>query len=300
MSRFLAGTPITLEVTFTIDGTLVDPTGTPRCKVEDEFGVTVKAEADATKLGGSTGKLQFALTATENADPKRLVVTWSDVVLSAAPVITQVTREEAVGDFLFTEAEARAFSSDADTGLANMTKYADSLIVEGRDRICDAFAEILNWSPGTRWEYRVLDGKGLDRLFLPNVHVTALKTVETRKAGAQTWTAFTAAELADTVLHEGGFIERETLGAFPTGLQNLRLTYEHGLRPPLELKRAAMELLHEQLVGSNIPSRAISQTDELGTFTLSTAGRRDDVWFGLPTVDRVLKDLRESFPVVMA
>ena len=75
-------------------------------------------------------------------------------------------------------------------------------------------------------------------------------------------------------------------------MRNIRVDYTHGYQPiPYEVKRAAMWVARNYLTGSNMPRNAISQVDELGTFRLAVPGERGS-WFGLPEVDRVLRDYR--------
>lgn len=291
--RLLAGTAATLEVTVYVDGTPTDPTGTPTCAVVDGLGAAVR-NGSATIVGSNTGKLRFALEAADLANPRRFVATWAGIV-AGSNTITLVTNHEAISEFLFSEAEARAFDNAA---LADVTTYPDETILGARDAIHDAFEEILAYGLGRRWDYELLDGPGGAEAWLEAQEVTALAAISTRASGGSSWADFSGAELADTLVWPNGRLLRESLGSFPAGNRNLRVSYYRGKDPiPLELKRAALTVLREHLVKSNIPARATSQTDALGTFTLSVAGRPGQ-WFGLPAVDSVLSRLRRRIPGV--
>jgi hypothetical protein len=129
------------------------------------------------------------------------------------------------------------------------------------------------------------------------MRLESIRAVATRAAGGAVWTAFTAGELAALLTWPNGRLVREG-AAWPSGRRNIRVEYEHGADPiPLELKRAAMTLLAENLKVSDLPERATAQTSELGTFQLAVAGRRGE-WFGLPSVDSVLSRLSEKVPGV--
>jgi hypothetical protein len=291
----LRGTPATLEVICYVDGTAVDPTGTPTCAVVDEAGNAI-ASGNAVIAGGDTGKLQFALTGTNTANVNRLTATWANVVLSGQPAITLTTREEVVGDLLFTEAAAREFDQSA---LTSAVSYPDATILAGRDRIAESFADVTAVAMGLHYGREVLDGDGGATLWLAANEVGSVRSIKYRDRGTATWTAFTADELADVLVSPNGRLEREILGTFPAGRRNIAVEYEHGFQPiPEELRLAALRLLRNQLVASNIPDRALSQTDSLGTFQLAIASAQPGRWFGLPTVDSVLVRYRKRVPGV--
>lgn len=291
--RLLAGTAATLETTVYVDGTATDPTGSPTCTVVDGLGAAVQAGA-ATIAGSGSGKLRFALEAADVATPRRLVATWAGVV-AGGNTITLTTEHEIVSEFLFTEAEARAFDDGA---LESADTYSDTSILEARDLIHDAFEQILGYGLGKRWAYETLDGLGRPEVWLEAQEIRELVAVATRESGSQTWTDYSAEALADILVYPNGRLYRESLGSFPYGMRNVRVAFLRGTSPiPLELRRAGLILLRDHLVKSNIPARATSQTDGLGTFTLSVAGRPGQ-WFGIPEVDSRLSRLRRHIPGV--
>ena len=285
--RILAGVAGDLEIVLTVDGTITDPTVAGTCTVTDEAGDTIASGA-ASSVGTSSGKLRFSLTAAQNAYPKRLIATWAAFTLGGVSM-SMTSRHETVGEVLFTENEARTFDNNA---LTSTTTYPQATLLRGRDLIQDAFERILGWSMGTRYEREVVDGPGSSELWMDRREMTAVRSVKERTRGTSTWTAYSAADLADILVYRDGRLLRETLGSFAYGKKNVAIEYEHGRRPiPLDLRRAGLRLLRHQLVKSNLDDRALSQSGEFGTFSLATPGLRG-AWFGIPQVDSVLDQLK--------
>lgn len=284
-ARFLAGTVGDLEVTCYRDGTVTDPGSAGTVTVTDELG-TVLSSGAATVVGGSTGKLRYTPTAAAMALVNRLTVTWAGVVLGADPAITLTTQCELVGQFLFSEAEARGFGDGA---MADATVYPDDVIREARDRIHDDFESIVGYPLGRRCRLEEFVGEGSARARLTTGQLRGIRAVSWRDAGSSSWTAFTAGELADTgIVHAWGMIERESLGAFARG-RRYRVSVEAGRDIPGALRRAGLIVLRNTLVASNISARALFENNQAGQFRLAVAdatvpGR----WYGLPEADAAL------------
>jgi hypothetical protein len=290
--RILAGTRADLEVTVYRDGTATAPTGTGAVSVVDALGTAVSS---GTWTNVGSGVLRYTLSATETANVNELTITWAGIVFEAEAAISVTTRAEVVGDVLFTEADARAYD---DAALTSAVTFPDALILAARDRIAQHFTEVLGFNLGRRYGLEVEDGDGSTELWLPKAyHLQELRSVETRASGGQTWTAFSASQLADVLVYPNGRLVRESLGTWPAGRRNIRAAYEAGNPIPAPLKRAALIVLRDQLVGSNIPNRALRQTDEIGTFDLVVAGGTFGKWFGIPAVDSVLSQYRERVPM---
>lgn len=289
--RILAGTAATLTATVVIDGTATDPTVAGSVLVTDALGVSV-ASGTPTIAGGASGRLTYTLSAAAVAAPRILTATWSGIVAGGS-TITLTTTHEVVGEHLFTEAEARTTDGAA---LASSTTYPSATIAACRDSVHDAFEQILGFPLGRRWRFEVVDGSGSAEQWLQEQEIAALLSVETRDAGSQTWTAYTQTQIDDIAAYPGGLLVRETLGSWPSGRLNVRIAYLAGESPiPLELRGAALMVARDQLVKSNLPARATSQTDELGTFSLAVAGRQGS-WFGIPAADAVLTRRRRRIP----
>jgi hypothetical protein len=284
--QVLKNTPATLSVQFTLDGTPADP-GSVTVTVLRADGTTL---ASGSASGTGTNPRTFGLTTAHTALLDRLTVTWASVALG-----TLTTQAEVVGALLFTESEARAFHDGA---LADTTVYTDDRIAARRAALTDLF-EQLGVFAIPRYRLVTLDGSGRTTQLLPDIRVTALRSIETREHGTQTWTAFTAAELADTFVDNAGEMLRESLGVFPCGRQNVRAGYEYGRRElPADLSYAALLEARDKLVTSNISDRAISYTTDAGTAQLWTPGLsgRGQAVSRLPEVDRILRLYAERVP----
>jgi len=287
--RILRDTPHTISYQpYGADGVAQTPSsGTVMVTTE---GGDILVNAAAVTMVGTLAT--YALTVTHTADVKRITAAWSLVIGGVTQEFT--TTYEIVDELLFTEVEARAFDNNT---LLDAAVYPDAKLIQGRDRIHDAFERILRAGIGTRYARQVFNGTGTRELDLQKVCVTAIQSVKERAVGTQTWTAYTSAELADIFIEAGGLLVRETLGQFTSGRLNVAVEYEHGLRPiPDDLRRAALWVLRYELVPSNIDRRTTTLVDQMGTFTLATPGQRGS-WYGLPEVDIVLNHYRGRYNV---
>lgn len=282
--RFLAGTTTPLEVTFYLDGTKVNPASAGTVTVRDAAG-TVLSSGAAVIVGGNghnlSGKLRYTPTAAQMANVNNLTVTWSNVVIGTDPAVTVTTRAEAVGELLFNEADARAFDAGA---MADANLYPDDVIRRNHNAIMDAIQGIVRYPLGRRNYREVLDGDGSPWLRLSEPYVQGIRTVETRSV--QTWTPLTQGEMAGVIPSRWGMLTRED-GYFPTGVQNVRVSYDAGKPIARELQRAGLIILRQWLVKSNIPARALFQTTEQGQFRVAVASP-DGRWFGLPEADAII------------
>lgn len=287
--RYRAGTLGDLEITVYRDGTLNDPASAGTVTVADEDGNTLSSGA-ATVVGGSSGKLRYTPTAAAMSNVNRLTITWANVVLGTDPAITLTSYAEVVGDMLFTEAEARAYDGAA---MANSSTYTDDDIRRAHDRIMDAFEDILGYPLGRRYFRETLDGTDEAELRLAHPYVRSIRQVQTRTAGTTTWTTWTQTQIDDIAFKRWGLLRRETLGDWPNGIQNVRVSYEAGKAIPPEIRRAGLIVLRNTLVASNIPDRALFETNSFGQFRLATANPERGWHFGLPEADAILNRQRE-------
>lgn len=281
--RILKGAAGSLEITVYSDGTPTDPTVASVAVVDGQGNVVTTGAASI--VGSASGRVTASVDDAQTAEVKTLTATWTLTVGGNAQ--TFVTTHEVIGDFLFTEAEARAFDGGA---LASGTTYTDGAIGEMHELVRGAFEQICNVSFGARFKRDYLDGDGCATLWLRDMQVQSVLAAAIREAGSNTWTALTAGELADLLVYPNGRVIRDSLGSWTSGQRNIRVDYVYGYQPvPLEVRRAAMWIARNYLTGSNIPRNALSQVDELGTFRLAVPGERGS-WFGVPEVDRVLRD----------
>lgn len=291
--RILAGTRGELRLSVSQDGSPVDISDSPAPSVvltNADTGATITPAADVAEE--ATGKLVQVLTASETATPQRIKAVWSCSLSEADDVaMTFTTYHEIVGDLLFTIAEARAFD---EATLADAEKYPLDDILAARDVIWEAFEDICGARFGTAATRDILDGNGLSTLWLPTQQAQSVTAAATRSTS--TWTALTSDELADLFVSPNGRLVRETLGSWPTGSRNIRVDYQHGhARVPREIRRAALVVLRDQLPGTNLTNRALSQTNEFGTFRIAAPGERG-AWFGIPLVDEALRRYARRLP----
>lgn len=186
---------------------------------------------------------------------------------------------------LFTVAEARAFDRQQ---LTNTTTYPSATIEEGAARIKERFERVCGvaFEP-TDAEYTFDGGDGYVRL-MPRI--TDLGAVEYRTG--TDWADLGTLDTDYVYDAEAGILFYD--GArFPRGTRNVRVTYTHGHDAvPGPIKRAALLVLVDELVPSNIDQRAVLQTSEFGSFRLASAGERRFSPYGIPEVDQILNEYR--------
>ncbi len=285
--RILAGTRGELRLTVFQDGETVDLSSPSVVLTNADTGETITPGTAVAEE--NTGKLLQVLTAAETATPRRIKAAWT--VTANAVEMTFTTYHEVVGDLLFTLAEARAFDGAT---LADEETYPLADLLAARDVIWEQFEDICGVRFGTAATREILDGNGLSTLWLPTQQAQSVTAAATRSTS--TWTALTSDELADLFVSPNGRLVRETLGSWPTGSRNIRVDYQHGhARVPREIRRAALVVLRDQLPGTNLTNRALSQTNEFGTFRIAAPGERG-AWFGIPLVDEALRRYARRLP----
>lgn len=278
----------TISATFyDANGTAADP-GSTTVGIVDEAGTVIMAPLTATT--GSASVRSVAYTGTHAALLNRWIVTWTTATYGALE-----TRVEVLGAFIVSIAEMR---SAVQTAVASTSAYPTTALEAARAFVLEDFTRILGFAPVPRYTYlsgdTALDGTDTPNLPLPHFYVRAIRSIEARTYGTSTWTAFTAAELADTFIVGGG-LYRESLGTWTSGTGNYRVGYEHGLMSvPADIRAAALAAAIYHAQAKNASSRAISTTSEFGTEQLWTPGLsgRGAAVHELPFVDRILRDAR--------
>lgn len=181
---------------------------------------------------------------------------------------------------LFTAAEAKAFSYNGDTPLAERT---DAELNEAAARIAERFTEICGVAFEPTEATATIDGSGRGALVLPHLRVTE---VEEGTVGDD------EVDVEDVSIYAAGIIYRDA--GWTRGFNNVTITYTHGhAAVPRPIKRAALIVAVHEVVGSDVPSAATSHSDELGTYERFTPGAENS-WYGLPEVDSVLAQYREK------
>lgn len=283
----LKGTGATIRALVYVDGTLTALSDLGTVTVVDEDGNEIATGAGGD---GGTGVVTFPLTPTHTANVNKLTITWAGLQIAGGDEFTLTTREEVVGELLFTEAEARAWQDGA---MASTTAYTDATLMAHRDGIHDAFEQILGYPLGARYRRETLDGEGYAKLRLDGRDIRTVRSVKLRDRGSTTWTALTAGELAVVTFRRWGLLEREDGGVFPAGGQNVRVAYEAGRDIPYELRREALRVLRMQVVPDGVSDRTLFTTNQNGQVRYAVADSDKGRWFGIPQTDAVLSRMRE-------
>jgi len=274
--------PTTLTKYWYEDGTVVDA-GAVTIGIVDAADATVVAAGTATAKNGTGTSTNYTYSLAIQTTVKQLTVSWtrSD---TGAVLEDEI---EVVGDVLFTEAEARAFTvTGSQTPLSSATSYPDATIAEARDRITALFEQYCGVSFIPRSAYLELPGSGGRRLDVPHHRIIQVLSC-TIGGTAQTATDIEPLRNQRQLAHKTGTF------SFPSTAdpQNVHVCYEHGYEhPPLDVKRAGLLLLLREIVPSDLPDRALSYSNADGTFRLSYPGENSPT--GIPTVDETLNRYR--------
>lgn len=274
-------------VTFTVvneDGTPTAPASAPTVTVVDASGTTV-ATGTAT-AGTGTGVYTYALPNAVRQALGVYQVTFGYTVSGQASTSVEVA--EVVGDLLFDVAELRATYPD----LENANRYTAAAIRAARDEATERLETAAQVAFAQRRTLQVLNGDDTYRLVLPHVMVTEVHACSIY--GEDTGTdlvddTFDGTELADVEIDaDAGVLVRQD-DRWPVGFRNVVVVYDHGYEhPPAAVKRAAMRLAVEALIPSGMPSRALSQSTDLGEIRFSTANPEAGRPTGDPEVDAVI------------
>lgn len=288
-----ARTRADVEIRFLVDGKASTPTGTLTYSVADAEGDVI---ATGTPTTAGVGHLTAPIPASTIADPTVLTVTWAGLVFSGDPAISVTTEHQVIAGLLFTLAEAREFERPA-APLAQENAYPDAVILAARERIAGRFSEILGYGIGARWREEFVSGDGTREIWLAPMACKSIVSIATRDYSTRTYTTFTADELEECFLRENGRLVREG-EVWPDGSDNIRVRYIAGVNPvPLELKRAGLLVLKNELLPSSISDRVISQTNEQGNLTYSVPGRAG-AFYGIPEVDQILRERSRKIPAM--
>lgn len=282
-----------------IDVTITDSAGTPT-NADGAVTVTItRADgsvlaADAATTNPATGVYRYALAAQSTLNVLTLTYTgtWSGAV------VTETQRVEIVGDFYLPLPAIRALPNLSDT-----TKFTTAELVDARTWFETTFerATGVAWVP--RYARDRVAGAGRSTLLLPRYPLridplTGAPAIYSVRAytDATTYTAFTAAELADLVADDG-VLRRFTGAAFTTGRANLVIEYEHGFeRPQADVVEAAKVAIRDRLLTDNVGNRQFSVATEAGIVRNSTPG--PDRPFGIPAVDEVVAANNHRVPAI--
>jgi hypothetical protein len=301
MSQLLAGAgPYTLTKTWYVDGTATD-VGAVTVGIVDGNGDEVVASGTAT-TNNADGTYDYSLA--DQASPDQLKVTWtrSDTGADLAD------RIELVGNWLFTEAQARAFNAKADATtalkpLASSTEYPDATLADERERI---LADLEQWT-GRGWVPRYarleLPGNGYTALSLNGAFCRTSDGYPLHRPGkfndigyiltaTDSGTAVTVANIKIDPTRNV-LIRTDTSWNTPTTTSphNVVVEYVYGLPYLVDgVDRIAMKLLIDRLVPSAFSDRALSVATDFGTTQLVTQGGPMGNVSKVPEVNQWVRD----------
>lgn len=298
MSRYArnrAGT-----VAFTVrneDGTATNPTGSVSVSVLDSSGTQI-ATGTATQAQGQPHDCTYALPSAVRGTLGIYTVRFTYTLSGVSETVDVPV--EVVGALLFDVAELR----DRYPDVSNTNRYTSADIRAARDEATERLEEAAQVAFATRRTVQTLSGDNTTRLLLPHVEVTTINSVsiytDTTVGADVVDDAFDATELADVEIDAAaGVLKRVDGDVWPAGHQNIVVDYEHGYEsPPEPVRRAAMKLSLEALVPSALPSRAMSQTTDLGEVRYMMANPEAGRPTGDPEVDAAIYQFGRRRPSV--
>ncbi len=275
MSQLLAGAgPYSLRKTWEVDGSATD-VGDVTIGIVDGNGDEIVAVLTAT-TNNADGTYTYSLA--DQSNPDQLTITWIRTDTSAE----LIDRVELVGNWLFTESQARAFRAKADATSANIplasaSEYTDAMIADGRLEIQDLLEQWTgrSWVPRyCRVELqgnsspilplggipRTSDGFSLNRSGRTN-DIAQLLTL-TVGGTSQTVTNYVVDPIGNNLISKSA--------TFPLATRanpyNVIVEYVYGMPTIVDgVDRIALKLLVDRLVPSSFPDRALSVDNDFGT-----------------------------------
>lgn len=255
-------------------------------KVTDSAGVEVAGSPFTITRITDPGVYSFSVGTAITALLDLYAVEWTFTLDAVAQ--KRYSDFEVVGAHYFEVPDARAFDGGR---LGSTTTYPAASIIAGRERAEDALEAACSVAFVPRARRVTLDGDGTRELILPDRYPRRVVS------GSIDGVALTAADIADLAYERSGRLVRKTLGGWGgTHPDDVVLLYEHGMdRPPPRARRAALLLLADDLIASNVGARVLSHTDESGTRQYAVAGRGRA--FGIPEVDALVREYAPSIGV---
>lgn len=257
------------------DGNATAPTTAPAVSVIDSTGTAI-ATGTATSGTGGVGSYTYTL-------PSAATNALGDYIVRFTYAISGSTyrREYPVtvyGAHLFEIDDLRSF----DVSIADSSRYSAAAIRAARDEATSWLEQAagVSFSPRAAVEY--LNGDGTRSLLLANAPIVEISAVAIDGDWLDT------ADLEDVLIYEDSGILHRDLG-WDIGNQNVTVEYVHGMATvDPKVKRAAMMLAVEAIVTSGVPSRAMTQSSDLGEFRISLANVDAGRPTGIPEVDAVI------------
>ncbi len=291
------GVSTDLRLSLSINGVLEDPDSFDVAVTSLRTSALVTVGATST---ASTGELIVAVPNTSLTQADVFSAVW-DVTTTGSAGHQFIFDYDVRQHPLFTLAEIRGF------GVQKMTaaKFPDEEVVRMRKLVADMFEDYCNVGFSAAYSEFTMDGPdggygsssvtpfnltggsfGRFLLFPPVTRMTSVAKVEVDG------TAFTAGQLADLKITEGGAIYN--LNGWSYDAESIKVGVVHGHPfPPRDVRRAAMSYTQHLMTPGKITERAIILTDETGTWRLQSA-KVPDRPTGFPDIDFVLAQNRET------
>lgn len=247
---------------FEVDGVLTDASGNVTVTVVDTDGTTLVDSQTATQ--DSTGIYYYDLGTAHTTRVRKVTVTWSGTWESTSQ--SAVLEYEVVGNFIFTESQARTFDDQA---LSSTSSYTDEAIADERARITDLLFDwtSLSWIP--RFYKAKLKGEYSPELLLPHRLVNNLISVTIDGVSIAT-SKFELDSEVGVLYYKEGYFTQPTQ-TYPL---NIVVEYEHGYKSVVDgVDRIGLKMLRMRLPVSNIPENTRSFTDSLGTADFIVEGQ---------------------------
>lgn len=271
--RTLQGAAATLSAPWYSGEDLADP-GSVTVTVDAADGTEVVSSTAASGTGAAARTL--ALTSADTAALTVLTATWTSATLGV-----KTTAHEIVGGFYLELADIRALG-----GLTSTARHTTAELAAARawfETLAEQWCDVA-FVPryGKVDVYRRYG----DPVYLkPMPRTVQAASVDDAAIGTSGW-----------VLESDGHVA--AVGGLPP-LGRLVVHHTHGYdRPDDELVEAAKVAIRSKLLTdqSNMPSRQVLLTNELGTVRLAQPGKTAAT--GIPEVDRVLNDRRFSAALI--
>ena len=272
--EILRSTPATLELQVYSEGTLTDLDGNPTLVITDGNGAVVSSGAVSHPGVGI-----YRSTLPAQPDLKVLDAAWTGT-LAAAP-LTLHQDYEVVGNFLFTEAEARASNIvGMQTPFSDTAKYDDAYLARWRSVITELMEHRMN--RGVIQRYCRARFQGIYKPLNLNDGYPSIASGSTLNRPGRNWdvTRIISAthdgvtilpadlEVVDNYVYWPGETFTPALTTEPP--LNVTLEWEYGPNPVWsEAHQRALDLLMANAIPKGYPSSATSISNEDGTFRIT-------------------------------
>jgi len=266
--RMLVTSKVTVSHTFKADEVPTDAAGTVTATVLRLDGTSV-ASGNATHGAAGSGLYSWDVT---RAVLDSLTLDWSGSV--GGSTVTVRDYVEVCGGFLFDLGEVRS-----EQGISSTTWPAAKLAAK-RTQVEQECERICRRAFVPRFEREVLSGNDSPRLGLKRSEIRAIRAVT---ISGDVWTA---PEIATLGFSDSGVLSMPDGAAWPLGLRNIVVEYEHGWdAPPEDIVDAAKLRLQSLLprAKSGVPSRTTSYTTDTGNTYRLSLPTKDTT--GIPDVD---------------